>query len=135
MRVNTTGTVTADSDLSVGTRGATGSLTVTGINLPAVGLIVQSGSFPLGTDASIAGMFDPVSTFVNGLGNPAGATFITELAGESMSFDPFTQSVYWVQENAGSVTLNYSIVPEPGAMLSLLGGIATLVGFQRRRRA
>lgn len=107
---------------------------VTGQSLPAVGLFVQSGSIPLGIDGSIVGLFDPVSTFVTGLGNPAGATFISELSGESMSFDPNTQSVYWVQENAGNVTLNYSIVPEPSALLSLAGGIAMLAGFQRRRR-
>ncbi len=97
--------------------------------------LIGSGSIPLGTDGSIAGMFNPATTSILGLGNPAAATYISEIDGETTNYNPLTDSVYWVQENAGSVTLNYSIVPEPGAMLSLLGGIATLVGFQRRRRA
>lgn len=109
---------------------------VTGDSLPASGLFVQTGSIPLGTDGSILGTFVPATTTVLGLTNPSGATFITELAGETVAFDPSTQSVYWVQENAGSVTLNYSIapVPEPAAFVSLLGGLATLVTIQRRRR-
>ncbi len=104
---------------------------LSGQALPAIGV----GSIPLGTDASIAGMFNPATTSILGLGNPASATYISEIDGETTNYNPLTDSVYWVQENAGNVTLNYSIVPEPGAILSLLGGIATLVGFQRRRRA
>ena len=108
---------------------------LTGVALPAVSGSVQTGSIPLGTDATITGTFDPLTTYITGLGNPAGATFITETNGELSNFNPLTQSVYWVQENAGNVTLNYSIVPEPSAFISLVGGLGMLVAFQRRRRA
>ena len=107
---------------------------VTGDTLPGIIVGVQTGSIPLGTDGSITGTFDPISTFIAGLGNPAAATFISETNGETTNFDPYTQSVYWVQENAGTVSLNYSILPEPSALLSLVGGFAMLVGFQRSRR-
>ena len=99
------------------------------------GFGIDTGSIPLGTDGSISGSFDPISTILVGLGIPAGASFITELAGETAAFNASTDSVYWVQENAGNVTLNYSIVPEPSIFASLLGGLGMLTAFQRRRRA
>lgn len=108
---------------------------VTGLALPAVSLLMQTGSLPLGTDGSISDTIDPLVTTVDGLVNPAGATLISEFDGETTNYDPATQSVYWVQENAGSVTINYSIVPEPSALLSLVGGLALFAGLQRRRRA
>ena len=110
---------------------------VTGINLPTQGLFAQTGSFPLGSDIGILGQFNPATTSVLGLGNPASATFIKEIDGETTNYNPGTDSVYWVQESAGAVTLNYNIapVPEPSAFVSLIGGIALLTSFQRRRRA
>jgi hypothetical protein len=97
---------------------------VTGQALPNKGAAVQTGTIHLGSDASILGTFDPLTTSVLGLTNPAGAAFISETQGEGGLFDPNTQSVFWVQENAGSVDLKYSIaVPEP-----------TALAFHRRRR-
>ena len=96
---------------------------------------IDTGSIALGTDLGILGTFSPATTTLIGLTAPSGAMFISELAGEGGLFTASTDSVYWVQENAGNVTLNFSIVPEPSALLSLLGGIATLASFQRRRRA
>jgi hypothetical protein len=107
------------------------TLDVTGQSLPASG----AGSFALGTDGSINGTFDPSTTTLAGLGNPAGATFISETAGEGGLFDPDTDKVYWVQEQGGNVTLQYSIapVPEP-TFLGFIGlGAVTLIGRRRRR--
>jgi len=98
---------------------------------------VQAGSFALGTDNSILGTFDPSTTTLVGLANTPGATFISETAGEGGLFDSSAQSVFWVQENGGQVSLQYSVAPtsapEP-ASLALVGlsGIA-LIGRRRRR--
>jgi hypothetical protein len=107
------------------------TLDVTGLTLPNSG----AGSFALGTDGSISGTFDPSTTTLAGLGNPAGATFISEAAGEGGQFNPNTDKVYWVQEQGGNVTLQYSIapVPEP-TFLGFIGlGAVTLIGRRRRR--
>jgi T5SS/PEP-CTERM-associated repeat protein len=101
---------------------------LTGRTIPAGG---GPGSFPLGTDGSIIGTFGPGLTNVLGLNNAAGATFISETQGESAAFNPATQSVFWIQEQGGAVTLKYSVVPEPGAVgMMMLAGI----GFLARRR-
>jgi hypothetical protein len=107
------------------------TLDVTGLTLPSSG----AGSFALGTDGSIAGTFDPSTTTLAGLVNPAGATFISEDAGEGGLFNPDTDKVYWLQEQGGNVTLQYSIapVPEP-TFLGFIGlGAVALVGRRRRR--
>ena len=96
---------------------------------------VDYGSIPLGTDGSITGTFDPLTTLLLNLGNTAGATYISEIAGETSAYSVGNESVYWVQENAGGVTLNWSIVPEPSIFASLLGGLGMLTALQRRRRA
>jgi hypothetical protein len=107
------------------------TLDVTGTALPTSG----AGSFALGTDGSIAGTFDPATTTLAGLANPAGATFISEDAGEGGLFNADTDKVYWLQEQGGNVTLQYSIapVPEP-TFLGFIGlGAAALIGRRRRR--
>jgi hypothetical protein len=107
------------------------TLDVTGQSLPASG----AGSFALGTDGSINGTFDPSTTTLAGLSNPAGATFISETAGEGGLFNPDTDKVYWVQEQGGNVTLQYSIapVPEP-TFLGFIGlGAMAVIGRRRRR--
>jgi hypothetical protein len=107
------------------------TLDVTGTALPGSG----AGSFALGTDGSINGTFVPSTTTLTGLSNPAGATFISETAGEGGLFNPNTDKVYWVQEQGGNVTLQYSIapVPEP-TFLGFIGlGAVTLIGRRRRR--
>jgi hypothetical protein len=108
-----------------------------GITFDLTGQAITSGGgpgfIPLGTDGSIIGTFDPSTTTVLGLTKPAGMTMISESAGESHSFDPSTQSVFWIQEQTGVVTLQYSVVPEPGAIgLLMLGGIGFLARRSRR---
>jgi hypothetical protein len=112
------------------------TLELTGITIPAWdGVGFDTGSFTLGTVDSMVGTFGPATDTITGLAinNPAGATFISEATGEGALFDPNSQSVYWVQENGGNVTLQYSIVPEPGsASLLALAGFA--LGLRRRRK-
>jgi hypothetical protein len=107
---------------------------VTGRTIPAhTGGGFETGSFPLGTDNSILGTFDPSTTSVLGLNNLAGATFISEAAGEGHTYSD-TQRVFWVQESAGQVSLQYSVAaaPEPGTIALLaLSGVTLLT---RRRR-
>lgn len=103
---------------------------VTGDAIPSSG----AGSIHLGNDTSIIGTFDPATTTLLGLNNTPGATFISETQGEGGLYDPSTQNVFWVQENAGSIDLEYSVnaVPEP-ATLSVVG-LTSLVFMARRRR-
>jgi hypothetical protein len=105
---------------------------LTGDTIPAPGVTTITGSIPLGTDTSIVGTFGPGLTNIAGLSNLAGATFISETQGEGGLFNPNTQSVFWVQESAGALSLKYSVaVPEPGTLgLFALAG----VGLLRRRR-
>jgi hypothetical protein len=108
---------------------------LTGLVIPAWdGTGVDTGSFTLGTVNSIVGTFGPGTDTITGLSiaNPFSATFISELVGEGGTFDMNSQSVYWLQESGGNVTLNYSVVPEPAStMLLALGGLA--LGLRRRR--
>jgi hypothetical protein len=90
-----------------------------------------NGAIHLGNDTSIIGTFDPLTTSLPGL-NANGATFISETQGETGLFDP-SQSVYWVQENAGSIDLQYSVaVPEP-TTIGLMG-LSSLFFMRRRRK-
>jgi hypothetical protein len=112
------------------------TLELTGTTIPAWdGTGIDTGFFTLGTVDSIVGTFGPATDTVTGLSiaNPFGATFISEVAGEGGTFNPNTQSVYWLQESGGNVTLQYSVVPEPGsAALFAIAGAA--LGLRRRRK-
>jgi hypothetical protein len=107
---------------------------VTGVTLPAQDLSVQTGGVHLGDVNTLVGTFGPLITDLPNLINTPGATHITEAQGEGGLFDANTQSVFWVQENAGSIDLRYSIapVPEPGALSFIAIGGVTLL--RRRRR-
>lgn len=112
------------------------TLELTGIAIPAWdGVGIDTGSFTLGTVDSIVGTFGPSTDTITGLtiNNQVPTTFISEAAGEGATFDPNSQSVYWVQESGGTVTLQYSIVPEPGSV-SLLAIAGIALGLRRRRK-
>jgi hypothetical protein len=110
------------------------TLELTGRTIPAYdGSGIDTGSFTLGTTFGIVGTFDPVVDRILGLGNPSNATFISETQGEGRLFNPNSQSVFWVQESGGQVTLNYSLVPEPGTV-GLLACAGMILGLRRRRK-
>lgn len=108
---------------------------VTGLAIPKhTGPGFETGSFPLGTDNSILGTFDPSTTSVLGLNNMSNATFISETVGESHGYSD-SQSVYWVQESGGQVSLQYSVTaPEPGTLGVLTLSGLTLLARRRRRK-
>ena len=118
-------TITVNGILDV-TPGVT--FDVTGDAIPTA---PGTGGFHLGSDTSIIGTFDPATTSLPGL-NANGATFISETQGEGGLFNP-AQSVFWVQENAGSIDLKYNVaVPEP-TTIGLLG-LSSLLFMRRRRK-
>jgi fibronectin-binding autotransporter adhesin len=123
----------AVSDLFAITPGVT--FDVTGQIIPThTGPGFETGSFNLGMDNSILGTFDPTTTSVLGLTNLPNATFISETAGESHAY-PDSQSVYWVQESGGQVSLQYSVTaPEPGTLGVLTLSGLTLLARRRKRR-
>lgn len=146
------GTVTINGGLTTGNRAATldvgtgktfdvnGTLNVlagntfdlTGREIPAYdGSGTDTGSIDLGLVDAITGEFGPASTDLLGF-NSRGATFISESAGEGGTFDPAAQSVFWIQESGGVVSLQYSVVPEPGSVAVL--GLSALGLLTRRRR-
>ncbi len=123
---NKTFAITGAFDKAIGI-----TLDLTGLVIPAYdGSGVDTGSFALGTVGSILGEFGPALDRLVGLVNNPNATFISESQGEAGAFGT-GQSFVWVQENAGNVTLQYSVVPEPGTA-SLLA--LACVGFAARRR-
>ena len=106
------------------------TLDLTGLIIPAYdGSGVDTGSILLGNVGSILGDFGPALDELVGLLNNANATFISEAQGQGATFDALSQSVFWVQENEGDVSLQYSVVPEPGTA-SLLA--LACVGFAAR---
>lgn len=119
----------------------TGTLNVDpGFTLDLTGRAVPTtagttGSLPLGTVGGILGTFDTVNNPIVGLSNPGNATYIDETAGEGHLYSA-NQSVYWLQESGGQVSLNFSIaaaVPEPTAIgVFVLTGAAMMA--RRRRR-
>lgn len=147
------GAITFTGDLATGGLGSTfgldnasgnvktfavsGQLSITsGITIDAQNFIlpnvVGAGSFALGTVGSINGTFDLANTSVTGLTNPLGLAFTSEAIGEGSN----PANSYWISENNGAVTLAYNVtsVPEPTTLITLLGGIGTLVGLRRFRR-
>lgn len=101
---------------------------LTGLAIPTTG---GAGAFELGNVDSIVGTFVPGLHEVVGL-DAGGATFLSEAQGEGGLFDPSTQNVFWVQESGGVVSLQYSVVPEPGALVGI--GMSALMFLTRRRK-
>ena len=48
-------------------------------------------------------------------------------------FDANSESVYWIDQTAGAVTVKYNVVPEPSSVALMIGGLVVLA--RRRRRA
>lgn len=118
-------TITVNGILDV-TPGVT--FDVTGDAIPTA---PGTGAIHLGSDTSIIGTFDPTTTSLPGL-NANGATFISETQGEGGLFNP-AQSVFWVQENGGSIDLKYNVaVPEPTTLGVI--GLSSLAFMRRKRR-
>jgi len=98
-----------------------------------------TGTFPLGMISTVPapGSFDIGRAFDLGFD----ATFVAGNRGsftatrinEDAPFNPLTQSVYWLDEDAGVVTLQYSAIPEPGS-LALLSAAGLMLAGRRRRR-
>ena len=156
------GTITFNGNLTTGAQGATLkldnnkqflvsgildntlglTLELTGLGIPdqpAPLLAPVTGSFPLGSVTTVPapGAFNIGKTFDVGFDSTFEATgqgfFTATRINEDALFNPLTQSVYWLDEDGGTLTLQYSIIPEPGsaALLSLAG---LVVGLRRRRR-
>lgn len=118
------------------------TLEVTGMGIPD-GFYLGSpltGSFPLGNIGGAITLgddaFDILNTSLTGFdalfdldGNSITATRIDE----SSTFNAASDSVFWVDEDGGVVTLQYSVVPEPSSMALVIGGLVVLA--RRRRRA
>lgn len=123
------------------TLGLTLELTGLGIpDQPAPLLAPVTGSFSLGSVTTVPtpGAFDIGKTFDVGFDSTfeiTGQGFRTATRiNEDAPFDPLIQSVYWLDEDGGTVTLQYSIIPEPSsAALITLAGLA-IMGRRRRRK-
>ena len=95
------------------------------LNLGTIG-----GAITLGGDAFDVANTDLIGfdeVFDIGFG-PMTATRIDEDA----PYNPASDSVYWVDEDGGTVTVQYNVVPEPSSVALMLGGLALLA--RRRRR-
>jgi len=119
------------------------TLELTGLGIPdqpALLLSPVTGSFALGavTIVPAPGAFDIAKTLDVGFDatfQSGAGIFTATRINEDAPFNALTQSVYWIDEDAGVVTLQYSIIPEPGTMtLATLAGLM-LVGRHRRRRS
>jgi hypothetical protein len=117
------------------------TLDLTGLGLPDSPtplLTPVAGSFPLGniTTVPTPGAFNIGQTFDIGFDATfqSGAASLTAFRiNEDAPFDAMTQSVYWLDEDAGVVTLQYSLIPEPSsAVMASLAGF--LLAGRRRRR-
>lgn len=117
------------------------TLDITGLGIPdqpSTAIAPVTGSFPLGTITTVpaAGAFDIGKVFTLGFDAVfavgQGTTIATRI-NEDAPFNAATQSVYWLDEDGGVVTLQYSVVPEPGTVvLLLLAG--PMLAIRRRRR-
>jgi hypothetical protein len=119
------------------------TLELTGLGIPdqpALLLSPVTGSFALGavTVVPAPGAFDIAKTLDVGFDatfQSGSGIFTATRINEDAPFNALTQSVYWIDEDAGVVTLQYSIIPEPGTMtLATLAGLM-LAGRRRRRRS
>ena len=92
---------------------------------------IIGGAITLGGDAfDIANTsllnFDDVFDLGSG---PFTATRIND----QTPFDANSDSVYWIDQTAGAVTVKYNVVPEPSSVALMIGGLVVLA--RRRRRA
>ncbi|MDB6154571.1 MAG: hypothetical protein JWL90_3024 [Chthoniobacteraceae bacterium] len=106
---------------------------LSGLTVPALATTgPNTGTFTLGTVDAIIGMFEETTTTVIGF-DSGGASLISEMAGENGAYNANSQSVYWIEENGGTVNLKYSVVPEPATFGLLTLGALGLAGRRRRK--
>ncbi|MEA3211483.1 MAG: hypothetical protein QOE70_4540 [Chthoniobacter sp.] len=129
---NTTNTT---FELQGTTRGAVGGYDA--INLGATSTLTYAGILTLDISSTLpAGTYDLFS-FTN---PPSGSFFNVTLAG-GFSGNLTNNSGVWTGNSLGSsftfteATGDLLVVPEPSALVSLLGGLGVLLGFRRARRA
>ncbi len=93
------------------------------------GLITLQGNAPGGN------AFDIGHTSLLGFDavfNLGGGSLTANRINEDAPFNASSDSVYWIDEDAGVVTVQYNVVPEPSSVALMIGGLVVLA--RRRRR-
>lgn len=118
------------------------TLDVTGTGIPdgtflgtpltgTLSLGLVSGAITLGGDA-----FDITHTTLLGFDDVfdlGSGPFTATRINDETPFNANSESVYWIDQTAGAVTVKYNVVPEPSSVALMIGGLVVLA--RRRRRA
>ena len=118
------------------------TLDVTGMGIPdgtflgvpitgTFSLGVIGGAITLGGDA-----FDITHTTLFGFDDVfdlGSGPFTATRINDETPFNANSDSVYWIDQSAGAVTVKYNVVPEPSSVALMIGGLVVLA--RRRRRA
>ena len=118
------------------------TLDVTGMGIPdgtflgvpltgTFNLGVIGGAITLGGDA-----FDIANTSLinfDAIFDVGSGPFTATRINDQTPFDANSESVYWIDQTAGAVTVKYNVVPEPSSVALMIGGLVVLA--RRRRRA